>query len=379
MRLRPAGAVSRSRLPSAIASVAGLAAAIALIPVALLGQTRAPVVEVVASGLEVPWSFAFAPDGRMFVAERPGRIRTVTDHGDLSEEPWVIIDVASPDASEAGLMGIAVDPDFERTGHIFACYSFAAGPEEIMNRIVRFRDVDGRGAEETVLVDRIPGNIYHDGCRLGFGPDGHLYATTGDALLEEAAQDAEALAGKILRMRTDGSPPSDNPFHPSLVWSLGHRNSQGLAWDPATGDLWSTEHGTGGFNEVNRIERGGNYGWPLIRAGEEDERFLEPAAGLVEIPPAGATFIAGDRYPGLEGHLVFAVLGIGAGGLQLARIVEGSFAGHEQWIDDRFGRLRDVVLGPDGYLYIATSNRDGRGDPRPDDDRILRILSFDSP
>jgi glucose/arabinose dehydrogenase len=333
-----------------------------------------PTVEVVASGLDVPWSMAFAPDGRLFVAERPGRIRVIDETG-LLDDPWASIDVARVPGSEAGLMGLAIDPDFGNTGHVFACYSFLAPPDRILNRVVRFREVDGRGVDEEVLVDDIPGGRYHNGCRLGFGPDGMLYATTGDATEEDLAQDPGSLAGKVLRMSTDGSVPADNPFEGSLVWSLGHRNSQGIAWRPSTGALWSTEHGTTGYNEVNHIVRGGNYGWPFIRVGEQDDRFVEPAVGMNEIPPAGAAFISGGRYDGMDDRLVFTVLG--SGGLQVAMIVGNEeVAGHGELIDDRFGRLRDVVLGPDGYLYISTSNRDQLGDPGPDDDRILRIISF---
>ena len=363
--------VSPVRLPNLLSTA---------LPLLLIGgissegaaQVRSPTVEVVASGLEVPWSLAFAPDGRMFVTERPGRIRIVDDSG-LRAEPWATLSVGTFPGTEAGLMGLAIDPEFERNGHVYVCYSFSPGPGRILNRIVRLREVDGRGTDETVLVDNIPGGTFHDGCRLGFGPDGMLYATTGDATEENLAQDLRSLAGKILRMRPDGGVPADNPFEGSVVWSWGHRNPQGLAWRPGTGDLWSTEHGTRGYNELNRIVRGGNYGWPLIRVGEEDDRFIEPVAGFVDIPPAGAAFIVGDRYRGMEGGLVFTVLGTGS--LQLVRI-EGTdgFAGLEELIDDCFGRLRDVVLGPDGYLYVTTSNRDQLGEPGPDDDRILRIL-----
>lgn len=332
-----------------------------------------PTVEVVASGLEVPWSLAFARDGRLFIAERPGRIRVVVD-GRLEEGPWAELDVASFRGLESGLMGIAIDPDFPSEPFVYACHGFGT-PDHITNRIVRLREIDGRGRVDRVLLDSIPGGQFHDGCRLGFGPDGMLYSTHGEATQEDLAQRLDSPAGKILRMRRDGSRPDDNPFEGSLVWSLGHRNPQGLAWDPATGDLWSTEHGTSGYNEINRIERGGNYGWPFVRAGEEDDRFIEPAAGFIDIPPAGAAFVVGNRYAGLEGALVFASLGTGS--LQSVRVDAADVAGsRRELIDDRFGRLRDVVLGPDGYLYVATSNRDQLGDPGPDDDRILRILAF---
>jgi len=339
-----------------------------------IAQAPSPTVETVASGLVVPWSLAFAPDGRLFVAERPGRIRVI-DRDGLTPDPWATLDVAAPQGTEAGLMGLAIDPSFQTNGRVYACYSFASPQGGILNRIVVLREVDGRGRDEAVLIDNMPGGAYHDGCRLGFGPDGMLYATTGDATDEDLAQELSSPAGKILRLRPDGGVPEDNPFDGSHVWSYGHRNPQGLAWDPASDDLWATEHGTRGYNELNRIVRGGNFGWPTIRAGEADDRFIEPAAGFIDIPPAGAAFVTGTAYPGLEGALVFATLGTGS--LQSVRIDTPDVAGSRvELIDDRFGRIRDVIMGPDGFLYIATSNRDQLGDPRPDDDRILRVLRF---
>ena len=162
-------------------------------------------------------------------------------------------------------MGIAIDPNFAESGYVFLCYTFQRGPEQLGNRIVRFREQEWKGTDETVILDDLPGGQYHDGCKLDFGPDGKLYATTGDAYMEELPQDLASLAGKVLRMNADGSVPEDNPYTGSQVWSYGHRNAQGIAWHPVTGRLYITEHGTGGINEVNIIERGQNYGWPIVR------------------------------------------------------------------------------------------------------------------
>lgn len=337
-------------------------------------QTSDPVVEVVVNGLEVPWSIAFAPDGRLFIAERPGRIRVV-EEGVLRPQPWITLQVTSPEGSEAGLMGLAVDPAFESNGYLYACHSYASREGGILNRIVRLRESSGAGTEPTTLVDALPGERFHNGCRLGFGPDGMLYATTGDGIDETRPQDLESMGGKVLRMQPDGGVPPDNPFPGSLVWSLGHRNAQGIAWQPGTGQLWSPEHGSSDYNELNRIIGGGNYGWPIVRAEAQRDEFERPVFHLRDIPPAGAAFITGERYPGFEGDLAFAMLG--AGSLMVARIGEDNEVTGLEWvIDDRFGRLRDVVMGPDGYLYVTTSNRDQLGDPREGDDTVFRIVRF---
>lgn len=337
-------------------------------------QSDDPTVDVLADGLDIVWSMAFAPDGRLFVSERPGRIRVIAD-GRLETRPWATVDAVTPDGSEAGLMGLAIDPDFASNGHVYACYSYGSPSGSVLNRIVRMSDRSGRASQETILVDAIPGARFHNGCRLGFGPDGMLYATTGDAIDESLPQYVESLAGKTLRMTSEGRAPNDNPFRGSLVWTLGHRNAQGIAWDPETGAMWSTEHGSSGYNELNLLERGANYGWPLIRAEQQSSDYEAPAYHIRDIPPAGAAFASRDRYPELDGGLVFGMLQGGA--LMFARLGDrDEIVAVEELIDDRYGRLRDVVTGPDGYLYVATSNRDQVGEPRAGDDRILRIRRF---
>jgi glucose/arabinose dehydrogenase len=344
----------------------------------------------VARGLETPWSLAFAPDGRLFVAERPGRIRVVA-HDTLARAPWAIVPASESAAQglETGLMGLAVDPRFARTGRVYVCYTEdSAGART--NRIAALTEsrATGRGGSLTVLVPDIPAARYHDGCRLSFGPDGKLYATTGDASETRdapsaaLAQSPASLAGKVLRLDPDGAVPADNPFPGSYVWSLGHRNAQGLAWQPggggAGGRLFATEHGTGegGGNELNVIERGKNYGWPDVIGVARVPRFVDPIL-VREDAPAGATFVTGDRYPALRGALLIATLGT----QRLLAVTLGpdsagrpSVARTEVLVAGAYGRLRDVVQGPDGYLYVATSNRDGRGRPGPDDDRVLRLL-----
>ncbi len=326
-------------------------------------------VEVVAEELAVPWALAFAPDGRLFVTERLGRIRVIRD-GELVEEPWARFRTAA--VSEAGLMGIALDPRFAENGFVYVCETYFRNRARLTNRIVRLREEEGRGGERSVLLDRIPGAPIHNGCRLKFGPDGNLYATSGDAAEPDRAQDLESLGGKILRIHPDGSVPADNPFPDSPIWSYGHRNPQGLAFQPGTGRLFATEHGTSTVNELNVIHRGGNYGWPWERRGASRTGLVAPIL-VHDGPPGGATFITSDRYPGLRGDLFFVTLKT----QDVRRVVfrdDGATVERlETYLRGRFGRLRDIVQGPDGYLYVTTSNRDGRGQPKVADDRVLRL------
>lgn len=340
-------------------------------------------VDSYVSHLEVPWSLAFAPDGRLFFSERAGRIRVV-EKGVLFPDPWATPPVAA--IGEGGLMGLTLDPDFSNQPWVYVCYTFQ--DSSIQNRISRIREVNGRGETEEILLDRFPGAQIHDGCRLKFGPDGKLYATTGDSSSGSLAQNLNSLAGKILRLNPDGSIPLDNPFGTaSPVYSYGHRNPQGLAFDPLTGHLFDTEHGPSGEfglgtnDEVNLIEPGANYGWPLAVGAPELVAFRDPLLLYAPIgaPPAGATFYSGTLVPRWNGNLFFTSLR----GEVLQRIVLAGPNRIDVGAIERFfeidfghgtyGRLRDVVEGPDGALYVATSNRDGRGSPGADDDRILRV------
>jgi len=330
--------------------------------------------QTVASGLTVPWDIEFVPDGRMFVTERVGRVRVIS-HGHLLSRPWLKLRVAKASFAEAGLMGMAVDPAFAANHKIYLCYSYYRTEQGLIgNRVVVYRDHNGYGVDRKVLLDAIPGALFHDGCRLAFGPDGKLYISTGDGRLKDQAQRLTSLAGKILRLDPGGKVPADNPFPNSPVWSLGHRNPQGLAFQPRTGRLFETEHGSDGLNELNLIRRGGNYGWPKFNGESDDPKFVPPIL-VHNSPPAGATFVSSDRYPDWKGNLLFAGLGL----RQLVRVVLSDGAAPkvvkiERLLTGRFGRIRDVAQGPDGYLYIATSNTDGRGSPAPTDDRIIRLV-----
>ncbi len=358
-----------------------------------VGEARDLEVEDWVEGLRAPWSLVFLPDGRALVSERPGRIRLIRN-GSLREEPYLQLDVAA--TGEGGLMGLAVHPGFPAEPYIYAMYTYREGGA-LYNRVQRFRDRGSRAEEDKIIIDRIPGSRYHDGGRLGFGPDGMLYATAGENFKAERAQDRNILSGSILRVAPDGTIPKDNPFPGSHVWSWGHRNPQGLAWHPETGDLFSSEHGPSGEyglrgrDIVNVIVRGGNYGWPReVGAGGLDE-YEDPLIMWEEAtPPAGMAFWRGDLYLATlrsealmriavqpigspAGGKIGGALGSAGGASKSYRVesIEGLFA--RSRYNGTYGRLRDAVAGPDGALYVLTSNRDGRGNPRRGDDKILRI------
>jgi len=328
-------------------------------------------VEVIATGLEAPWALAFAPDGRIFLTERPGRLRVIQD-GRLRPEPMAILPVTSQ--GESGLMGLALDLAFPSNRFLYVCYTYSA-PSGLRNRVARLVERDSSIRQDRIILDNIPGAWIHDGGRVKFGPDGKLYVTTGDAADPSIAQDLRSFGGKILRLNPDGSIPPDNPFAGSPVWSLGHRNPQGLAWHPAAGALFATEHGTSVHDEVNIIHPGRNYGWPTVIGPARDPRFADPVLTFTpNIAPSGAAF-AGPRYPDWQGDLFFATLR----GRHLHRVVLASpdftrVLSHERLFDGVFGRLREIIEAPDGSLYLLTNNRDGRGNPTPDDDRVLRIV-----
>ena len=340
-------------------------------------------VETFVDGLEVPWSMVFTSSSRMLVTERPGRIRVVKD-GALQSRPLAVL----PDIEargESGLMGLAIAPDYPQSHRLFAAYAYdtPAGPRV---RVARYRD-DGDGlSERTVILEGIPAAQYHAGCRLRFGPDGKLYITTGDATNRGIAQQMDSLGGKTLRLNPDGTIPSDNPFPGSPVFSLGHRNSQGLDWDPKSGLQFQTEHGPSGFDgpgggdEVNIVEAGKNYGWPLVHHRESRPGLVSPLLEYTPaVAPSGASFCRGALMKSFDGDFFFATLR----GERLIRVRLDAadrrrVAETEELFTGVYGRLRDVISGPDGALYVATSNRDGRGTVRSGDDRILRIVEIAS-
>jgi glucose/arabinose dehydrogenase len=336
-------------------------------------------VEVVVKGLNAPWAIDFAADGRIFITERPGRVRIVKN-GQLLDEPWTTIDIAP--GGESGLLGLALDPEFQYNGLVYLAYTYTDGEGNPNNRLVRMREdsLSNRGILDMILVDGVKGASNHDGGRLRFGPDGKLYWTMGDAQDSDLAQDISSLNGKILRLNPDGTVPQDNPFPSSIVYSYGHRNPQGLAWQPGTGRLYSTEHGPSGSqgsgqDEVNFIEAGKNYGWPIIHGDKTREDMISPVvqSGSSETwAPAGATFVVGGPW---DGSLLF----VGLRGQTLYRLTVDTndplkVLGFERLLVGEYGRLRDVVQVPDNAIHILTSNRDGRGRPSEGDDKLLRLV-----
>ena len=328
-------------------------------------------VETVAENLEVPWSIAFAPDGRIFVTERIGNLRVI-ENGILNPEPIKILNVGG---FEGGLLGIALDPNFEENHYIYLYYTYNDFLSTY-NKLSRFTESNNQLSDEIILLDKISGGPFHDGGRIKFGPDGKLYITTGEAGIPANAQDLNALGGKILRINSDGTIPDDNPFENSPIYSYGHRNPQGLDWDPITGKLVISEHGSSAHDEVNVIEPGKNYGWPEVVGDETDPNYQSPLlhTGDETWAPSGASFYDSDNIEEWENKFFIATLRGNHLRMLDLDVERNEVLSSIALFQGEFGRLRDASVGPDGNLYILTSNQDGRGSPEPTDDRILRIV-----
>ena len=337
-------------------------------------------VETVVGGLQVPWSIVWAPDGRMIFTERPGRLRVYQD-GKLKPEPLFTVPDVEP-RGESGLMSIALHPQFAANHLLYLSYAYKADGQGV--RVVRYRETANGLTDRKVIIENIPAARFHAGCRLRFGPDGKLYITTGDATERELAQKLDSLAGKILRLNDDGTVPSDNPFVGQAsarpeIWTYGHRNGQGIDFQPRSNLLFETEHGPSGFDgpgggdEVNIVEKGKNYGWPVIHHRATHEGMESP---LLEYTPACAPasgmFYRGAPFPQFKGNFFFGCLV----GTRIIRVVlDGRrVVNQENLLEKKYGRIRDIAEGPDGFIYFSTSNKDGRGTPASDDDRILRLV-----
>ncbi|HET7688755.1 MAG TPA: PQQ-dependent sugar dehydrogenase [Nocardioidaceae bacterium] len=326
----------------------------------LLGASPAEaaptITKTLATGLEVPWGLAFLPNGDALVAERiSGRIQRVRRTGGRRLVGSVNV---ADNAGEGGLLGLAVHPRFRRNRWVYAYYSTNSD-----NRIVRMRYVDGKLGAPQLVFAGIPVNGNHNGGRIAFGPGGLLFATTGDAGDGSDSQSISSMAGKILRMTPRGGVPEGNPFN-NRVWTYGHRNPQGIAWD-ASGNMWAAELGQNTRDEFNRIVKGKNYGWPIVEGGDGSGPFADPLVtwSTDECSPSGVAITKGRAWVGaLRGECLWSVR------------LSGPNRGRKvRYFHDQLGRIRTVQKAPDGSLWITTSNRDGRGFPVPSDDRVLRV------
>jgi glucose/arabinose dehydrogenase len=336
-------------------------------------------VKLVADNLYVPWSIVFTDPDRILITERNGKLRIIQD-GILSEKPLKVFEEVSSNGEE-GLMGLALDPDYKENKFIYLSYAYD-GSDKMSVKVVRYKDEGDKLSDEKTIMDGLPAERYHAGCRLRFGPDGKLYLTTGDAGERKLAQDINTLYGKILRINPDGTIPTDNPFPDNPVWSYGHRNPQGIDWYPGTNILYSTEHGPSGFDgpgggdEVNIIVRGGNYGWPVVSHKESKEGMISPVLEFTPaIAPASGMFYRSDSIPQFKNNYFFGCLrGSGIMRVEIDKNDPSRIISNEMLAEVNFGRIRDIAQGPDGAIYFSTSNRDGRGSIREGDDKIYKII-----
>ncbi|HWE26091.1 MAG TPA: PQQ-dependent sugar dehydrogenase [Myxococcales bacterium] len=340
--------------------------------------------ETVVSGLEVPWGIAFLPGGDALVTERPGRVRLV--HALAAKKPAplrpeVVASIAVDATEEGGLLGIALGPQFDENRFFYLYMTVREGGKK-SNRVERWqlaRDFASAKFDKRI-VDGIPSAAYHDGGRIRFGPDGMLYVGTGDGREPDRSQDPKSLGGKLLRFTADGAVPKDNPIAGNPMYVLGIRNTQGFDWKD--GKLYLTDHGPSGemlrtgHDEVNLASPGANLGWPTIYGCEKKAGMIAPSLTWTEaVPPGGASFYTGTGIPEWRGSLLIGTLR--SQHLHRVKFSDADPAQvelHEVYFANEAGRLRDVVMGPDGFLYVTTSNCDGRGECGRDRDRILRVV-----
>lgn len=317
----------------------------------------------IATELTSPWGLAFLPDGSALVSERDtAEIKAIPKNGGTPRTVGTVDGVVA--GGEGGLLGIAVAPTFDDEPYVYAYYTAAND-----NRIVRMRYADGELGGQDVLFDGIAKATIHNGGRIAFGPDGHLYATTGDASEQPDSQRPDSPNGKILRLTPDGDPAPGNPNADSPIWSSGHRNSQGLAWE-SRDRLWAAEFGQDTWDELNLIRRGGNYGWPEVEGKGGEPEYVDPAYqwSTDVASPSGLAYAENTLWmAGLRGRRLWAI-----------PVADGALAGDPKaFFTEKHGRLRTVEPAPDGSLWLVTSNTDGRGNTSAGDDRILRLTLSD--
>ena len=347
----------RTALRAGLAAAGGLALGVG----SATPAAAAPrVAGTLAKDLAVPWGLAFLPSGNALVGERDsGDVFVVRRRGGKRRVGSLPAFSQLSRAGEGGLLGLALHPGFATNRLVYAYMSTSND-----NRIVRMRFADGRLGPREVVLAGIPMNVHHNGGGLTFGPDGLLYASTGDGEVGARAQSRTSLGGKVLRMTPDGAVPEGNPFG-NYTWSMGHRNVEGITFDPR-GGLWASEFGEKEADELNRIVPGANYGWPNVEGADGGGGYKDPLAQFSPTSicsPAGVAVANGRAWLGaLRGECLWSVR------------LRGPEAGiKRRHLTGRFGRLRQVAKAPDGSLWITTSNRDGRGSPAATDDRVIRI------
>ncbi len=351
------------------------------------------------TGLEVVWAIKFSPDERIFVTERPGRVRILDLEGNMQEEPWLDISDRVLFQGESGLMGLALHPDFPATPWVYLMYT-ARTDDGLKNRIVRITEENGRAGEEKILLDGLPVQERggsHSGGTLRFGEDGMLYASTGDAFQMQRSADLDDPAGAVLRLTPDGEVPADNPIPGNPIWAYGLRNVHGLDWQPETGNLFAADHGPTGedrlmaHDRVLVLQEGRHHGWPAVVGAPGLPDYVDPFLTFApsSAPPGDLIFYTGDLMPELKNDLFVSILGFQTVDRQSLLRVRFEDAANpakpttiERWFNDAegnsvYGRLRALAVGPDGALYVGTSNHDGRQTAvhhRESKDRILRIV-----
>lgn len=354
---------------------------------ALSAQTEAPAapktditVETIATGLKNPWGMQFLPDGRMLVTERPGAMQIISKDGTISEPITGLPHVVQ--GGQAGLLDVLLAPDFATSGIIYFSYSEPRGAfrngTSVVRAMLTLSDNGGAISDGTVIFRQEPAvsGRHHFGSRLAWAKDGTLFITTGERATErDSAQDLGTHLGKVIRINADGTVPKDNPFvgndkaRPE-IWSYGHRNMQGAAVDPATGQLWTTEHGAQGGDELNTPMAGKNYGWPVITWGidydnspigegtakegmEQPVYYWKPSIGT-----SGLTFYTGDLFKGWKGNILAG--GLAAGVVERLVLEDGKVTAVERLLADQGDRIRDVRQGPDGAVYALTDDENGK-------------------
>ena len=326
-------------------------------------------IRTIAQNLDVPWAIDIAVDNRIFFTEKPGRLGMIHANGTLASEP--VVNIHTEDIGEAGLMGLALHPNFTQN-HLMYVYHTYAKNGGLYNKVLMLTEKNNKIVNSKIILDGIPASDSNNGGRIKFGPDGKLYVSTGDSETPELAQNTKSLAGKLLRLNDDGTIPDDNPIPESPVYSYGHRDIQGFAWHPITKKLYASEHGPAGNDEVNIIEPGSNYGWPIEVCNHSTSsapiRFETPEYCFnPEIAPSGLTIAASNKL-GYQNDILFTTL-------------RGSHLHHidlETRIQDNvlvgYGRLSDIVEAHDGSLYVLTANRNAIGIGNANDDHILQII-----